>query len=78
MTLTAADLTQENFGSIEFDFTASEGGAVFAEYSAFGRFSLETSGQCIGSGSSVTVAPNKEAPSHAARNPDLGSFAELQ
>lgn len=44
--LTAADLTALSFGSLAFDFGASSGGVVYAEYSAAGRFSVGVASQC--------------------------------
>lgn len=35
-----------SFGSLVFDFSASQGGVVTASYSAFGRFSTELRGAC--------------------------------
>jgi hypothetical protein len=46
--LASADLTGLSFGSVRFDFTNSLGGAVYAEYSAQGRFSVGTTAQCDG------------------------------
>lgn len=39
-------VTGENFGTVLFDFTNSAGGFATAEYSAFGRFSLELNAAC--------------------------------
>ena len=36
----------ESFGSLVFDFSAAGGGFVTAEYSAFGRYSVELNGAC--------------------------------
>jgi hypothetical protein len=45
--LTAADFTGLAFGTLVFNFTASSGGSVGAEYSAEGRFSVGTNGACV-------------------------------
>ena len=39
--------SEEAFGSVVFDFTASGGGWVSAEYSAFGLFSVELNSGCL-------------------------------
>lgn len=44
--LSSSDLAGVAFGSLRFDFGASLGGAVYAEYSAEGRFSVGAAGQC--------------------------------
>lgn len=44
--LDAADFTVASFGSLRFDFSNSLGGAVYAEYSAEGRFSVGAAGEC--------------------------------
>ncbi|HEX6200454.1 MAG TPA: hypothetical protein VF150_09335 [Thermoanaerobaculia bacterium] len=44
--MAAADFTASPFGALQFDFTDSLGGTVYAEYSAFGRFSVGLSSQC--------------------------------
>ncbi len=36
----------DSFGTLMFDFSSSGGGLVTAEYSAFGRFSIELNGAC--------------------------------
>jgi len=36
----------ENFGTLVFDFTNSNGGWASAKYSAFGRFSVELNSAC--------------------------------
>ncbi len=46
--LNATDLAgSTSFGTIVFDFSSSGGGFVTAEYSAFGRFSLELNSACL-------------------------------
>lgn len=37
----------QSFGTLVFDFSSSGGGFVSAEYSAFGRFSVELGGACV-------------------------------
>lgn len=44
--LAASDFTVADFGSLRFDFSNSLGGAVYAEYSAEGRFSVGAAGEC--------------------------------
>lgn len=44
--ITASDITPERFGTLRFDFANALGGAVYAEYSAEGRFSVGTAGEC--------------------------------
>lgn len=45
--LDVADLVpSENFGTLVFDFTISNGGWASAKYSAFGRFSVELNSAC--------------------------------
>ncbi|HEX6199969.1 MAG TPA: DUF642 domain-containing protein, partial [Thermoanaerobaculia bacterium] len=44
--LAASDFTEESFGTLVFDFTNALGGAVYAEYSAEGRFSVGAASQC--------------------------------
>lgn len=39
-------IANQSFGSLVFDFSASQGGVVTARYSAFGRFSTELRGAC--------------------------------
>lgn len=39
-------VANQSFGSLVFDFAASQGGVVTASYSAFGRFSTELRGAC--------------------------------
>lgn len=45
--LTAADFTDLSFGTLIFDFTNSEGGWVFADYSADGLFSVGVNSTCL-------------------------------
>ncbi len=46
-TIDVADLVPvQSFGTMIFDFSSSGGGFVTAEYSAFGRFSVELNGTC--------------------------------
>ncbi len=51
----------QRFGTLLFDFSAAGGGFAAAEYSAFGRFSVELNGVCR----SLTAAsdPEREEPS---------------
>lgn len=44
--LAASDFTDGSFGTLAFDFTNSDGGAAYAEYSAEGRFSVGLASQC--------------------------------
>ena len=45
--ITVDDLVSgQSFGTLAFDFSSSGGGLVTAEYSAFGRFSVELNGAC--------------------------------
>ena len=44
--LEASDFTSENFGTLVFDFRNSQGGYVFAEYSADGLFSVGVNSAC--------------------------------
>jgi hypothetical protein len=44
--IAASDITPELFGTLRFDFANALGGAVYAEYSAEGRFSVGTAGEC--------------------------------
>lgn len=44
--IAASDVAPVPFGSLRFDFTNSLGGAVYAEYSAEGRFSVGAAGEC--------------------------------
>ncbi len=44
--LAASDLTTADFGSLDFDFSNSLGGVVYAEYSAHGRFSVGVASEC--------------------------------
>ena len=45
--VSASDFTGSAFGTLIFDFLNSGGGLVYAEYSAFGQFSVGLNGACI-------------------------------
>lgn len=45
--LSAADFTALTFGTLVFDFSNSDGGVIFSEYSAEGRFSVGLTSACL-------------------------------
>lgn len=45
--VSASDFTGSAFGTLIFDFLNSGGGLVYAEYSAFGQFSVGLNGACL-------------------------------
>lgn len=47
LTLSSEDFTTLSFGTLVFDFANSSGGAVYAEYSAQGRFSVGLNSACL-------------------------------
>lgn len=44
--ISASDFATSSFGTFVFEFTNSSGGLVYAEYSAFGQFSVGLNGAC--------------------------------
>lgn len=44
--VSASDFTTSAFGTLLFEFSNSSGGLVYAEYSAFGQFSVGLNGAC--------------------------------
>ena len=62
----------ENFGTLLLDFSPSGSGWASAEYSAFGRFSLELNSACVqeaASAAAVTIGLDREVARAARRQP---------